>query len=270
MKRGIRVKFSCCIETIYTQFPFIDRISKAAEAGFDYVEFWNWGNKDIPAIKKALADTKIKLATLQGSQGGVLVDSRDSETYIAGVRESLKLARELEAKAVFCMSDIMQEDRSVKPHQRPLTESEMFENSVKVLKVLARDAEKAGIILVIEPLNTRVDHAGYSLSHTADGVSIVKAVGSPYVRLLYDAYHMQIMEGNIIQSIRDYAQYFGHFHIADVPGRNQPGTGELNYINILKVLKQSGYDGIIGFEFFPMGKPDEEVIADVLYSFRGL
>ncbi len=79
---------------------------------------------------------------------------------------------------------------------------------------------------------------------------------------------MQIMEGNIIETIKTNANYFGHFHIADVPGRNQPGTGELNYVNIVKALKDTGYSGIVGFEFIPSGKPDEEVVIEVLKTLK--
>ena len=168
------------------------------------------------------------------------------------------------------MSDIMQEDRSVKPHPYEISKEEMRENTISVLRELAPIAEEAGITLVIEPLNTLVDHAGYSLYSSAEGIEIVKAVNSPAVRLLYDAYHMQIMEGNIIDTIRNNWQYFGHFHIADVPGRNQPGTGELNYNNILKALKETGYAGIVGFEFAPIGKTDEAVIAEVLPACKAI
>ncbi|MDD4080099.1 MAG: TIM barrel protein [Eubacteriales bacterium] len=242
----------------------MDRFKKAKEAGFDYVEFWDWAGKDVDAIERAAEEAQIKIASFQGSIRGVMVDKNDRDIYIEDLKKSIVLASRLKAKAVFCMSDIMQEDRSVKPHQYLISPSEMRENTISVLHELAPIAEEAEVTLVIEPLNTIVDHAGYSLSSTAEGVEIIRAVGSPSVKLLYDAYHMQIMEGNIIETIKANAKYFGHFHIADVPGRHQPGTGELNYANIIKALKDTGYSGIVGFEFSPSGKPDEEVIAEVL------
>lgn len=257
------MKFSCCIEMIYTGRPFIERIGAAAAAGFDAFEFWNWDNKNIPAIQAACAQHHIRPAIFQGSVDGVMVDGNDKDVYVAGVKKSIDLAVELQVPALFCMSDVMQEDRSVKPHARPMSPEEMAENSVAVLKELAPYAEKAGITLVCEPLNTLVDHAGYSLTSTRAGVDIIKAVGSPHVRLLYDAYHMQIMEGNIIETIRENVQYIGYFHIADVPGRNQPGTGELNYVNIIKALHAAGYDGTVGFEFTPVGD-DDTVARDIL------
>lgn len=261
------MKFSCCIEMIYTEYPFLDRIQKAKDDGFDYVEFWNWNDKDIDAIERKLREVGIGLATFQGSIRGVMVDENDREIYIEDMKKSIAMAKRLGAKAIFCMSDILQEDRSVKPHSREISKEEMYANSVSVLRELAPFAEGAGITLVIEPLNTLVDHRGYSLCSSAEGVAIVEAVNSPAVRLLYDAYHMQIMEGNIIESIRNHWKCFGHFHIADVPGRHQPGTGELNYGNILKALKETGYEGIVGFEFAPTGQ-SEAVIAEVMAACR--
>lgn len=264
------MKFSCCIEMIYTQYPFLERFQKAKEAGFDYVEFWDWSDKDIDAIERTIKETGMPVATFQGSIRGVMVDKNDKDIYIEDMKKSILTAARLGAKAIFCMSDIMQEDRSVKPHTYDIPADEMRENTIAVLKVLAPIAEAAGITLVLEPLNTLVDHAGYSLYSTLEGAAIVEAVASPNVRLLYDAYHMQIMEGNIIDTIRKNHQHFGHFHIADVPGRNQPGTGELNYENILKALKETGYKGIVGFEFAPTGKSDEEVIAEVLPALKSI
>ena len=264
------MEFSCCIEMIYTQYPFLERFRKAKEAGFDYVEFWNWIDKDIDAIEKTMKEVGIRVATFQGSIRGVMVDKNDRDVYIEDMKKSIAVAKRLGAKAIFCMSDIMQEDRSVKPHAYEISPEEMRENTISVLKELAPFAEEAGIMLVIEPLNTLVDHANYSLFSSKEGIEIVKAVNSPNVRLLYDAYHMQIMEGNIIDTIRNNWQYFGHFHIADVPGRNQPGVGELNYNNILKELKSTGYKGIVGFEFSPVGKADEDVIAEILPACRAI
>ena len=260
------MKFSCCIEMIYTSLPLTDRIAKAADAGFDYFEFWNWQEKDIDAIKRAIDKYGIKPASFQGSLNGVMVDCNDKEIYVKDVEKSIDLAKELGALAVFCISDILQEDRSVKPHPRPISEEEAFASSVDVLKTVSKYADKNGINIVIEPLNTLVDHAGYSLYSTKAGVDIIKAVDSPRVRLLYDAYHMQIMEGNIIDTIKQYHQYFGHFHVADVPGRHQPGTGELNYMNILTALKETGYQDIVGFEYDPVTQG--ESVENVLKAFK--
>lgn len=262
------MKFSCCIEMIYTEYEFIRRFEKAREDGFEYVEFWNWDNKDIPAVKKALSDNGLKLAAFQGNSLGRMVDVKESELYLEGVKRGLEVAKELGALNMFLMSDIMQEDRSVKPMDRPCSDEEKQNVSVSMLKRIAPMMEDAGVTAVIEPLNTIVDHRGYSLCGTAPAVDILKKVDSPNVRLLYDAYHMQIMEGNIIDTIKKYHNWFGHFHIADVPGRFEPGTGELNYLNILKALADTGYERLVGFELEPHSAPDSQVMRAMLKEYR--
>jgi len=105
--------------------------------------------------------------------------------------------------------------------------------------------------LAVEPLNTLVDHVGYFLDSSEEGLRIVEEVASPAVGLLYDVYHMQIMEGNLIATIRRNVDAIYHVHIGDVPGRHEPGTGEINYANVLRALDEAGYDGWCGMEFSP-------------------
>ncbi|MHC1762576.1 MAG: hydroxypyruvate isomerase family protein [Negativicutes bacterium] len=264
------MKFSCCIEMIFTEVPFIERFRKAKESGFEYVEFWNWDTKDIAAIKNELVKNGLKLAAFQGNHKGRMINAEDQDIYFQGVVQGLEIAKELGALNIFVMSDILQEDRSVLPLDRPISEDEKRSNSIMMLKKLAPLAERAGVTLVIEPLNTYIDHRGYSLFNTKPAVEIVKEVGSPNVKLLYDMYHMQIMEGNISDNITQYHKYFGHVHIADVQGRGQPGTGELNYVHILQVLKNTGYDRIVGWEFTPVGGDSETVVKDTFKLFSSL
>lgn len=263
------MKFSCCIEMIFTEVEFIKRFEAAKKAGFEYVEFWNWNNKDIPAIKRELQNTGLKLAAFQGNGRGRMVDKNDHVVYLEDVKKGLEVAAELKSMNAFVMSDILQEDRTVKPMDHPISDEEKLENTLIMLRQIAPLAKDAGVTMVIEPLNIYVDHAGYSLCNTAPGADIIKEVNHPNIRLLYDAYHMQIMEGNICENIKKYHSYFGHFHIADVPGRFQPGTGELNYVNILKALKDTGYDRIVGWEFEPKGS-SEQVVKDTFAMLSGI
>ena len=112
-------------------------------------------------------------------------------------------------------------------------------------------AEKHDVVYSLEQLNTKVDHAGYPFSQVEDVVRLIEQVGSPRIRLLCDVYHIQIEEGNVIQSLQDYHEYIGYVHVADVPGRHEPGTGEINYPKIASVLRDLGYDGVVGMEAFP-------------------
>lgn len=258
------MKYSCCIEMLFTEYEFTERIYKAKEAGFDCVEFWCWDNKDIAAVKRALAETGMEVAIMQGNLEGRMVDRHDKALYLAGVAQSVEVARELGVKNLFLMSDIMNDDRSVKEAPYPISAEQKTAATIDILKELIPIAEANDITFVIEPLNTLVDHKGYSLCHSSPGAEIIRAVGHPRIGLLYDAYHMQIMEGNIIDSIKANYDTFGYFHIADVPGRCQPGTGELNYVNIIKALKETGYDKYTGFEFEARGASSMEVCTQVM------
>jgi hydroxypyruvate isomerase len=130
------------------------------------------------------------------------------------------------------------------------------EATTEGLRRVARAAEEAGITLVLELLNSKVDHADYQADHTAWGLKVCAMVGSPRVRLLYDIYHMQIMEGDIIRTIRDHGAYFAHYHTGGVPGRGELGDAqELNYPAIVRAILATGYEGYLGQEFVPAGDP---------------
>ena len=255
------MKFSCCIEMLFTEYPFVERVYQAKKAGFDAVEFWTWEDKDLAALKKALGETGLEVGVFQGNMGGRMVDAGDRAVYIEGVKRSAEAAGRLGAKALFLMSDILREDRSVLEADKPLAPEEKLENARAVLEELAPIGRDAGICFLIEPLNTLVDHRGYSLCKSAPAFRLVKELHSPNVKVLYDAYHMQIMEGNIIDAIRAHIEEIGYFHMADVPGRCEPGTGEMNYRNILKALESAGYKGTVGFEFSPSQGDSAAAIA---------
>ncbi|HEY0753752.1 MAG TPA: TIM barrel protein [Ktedonobacteraceae bacterium] len=124
------------------------------------------------------------------------------------------------------------------------------------LRRVAPMAEAAGVTLVMELLNSKLDHPDYQCDHTAWGVEVCRLVDSPRVKLLYDIYHMQIMEGDIIRTIRDNHAFFGHYHTAGNPGRHElDETQELNYPPIIRTLLDTGYTGYLGQEFVPLGDP---------------
>jgi hydroxypyruvate isomerase len=124
------------------------------------------------------------------------------------------------------------------------------------LRRVAQAAEDTGVNLVLELLNSKVNHADYQCDKTAWGVEVCRMVGSPRVKLLYDIYHMQVMEGDIIRTIRDSHAFFGHYHTAGNPGRNEiDDTQELNYPAIVRAIAATGYDGFLGQEFIPNGDP---------------
>ena len=262
------MKSSVCIEMIYTEVPFMDRIQKSAEAGFDAIEFWNWDNKDLPAIKAAAVEAGIGIAAFQANLGGTLIHPDQREGFVAGIAQSLEKAREVGSPGLFLLTDELAEDRSVRFQYPELTLEDKYESVLAGLKLIAPLAEEAGVTLGLEPLNSQVDHVGYFLDDTAIGFDLVRAIDSPYIKLLYDIYHMQIMEGNVIETLTGNLDVIGHVHVADVPGRHEPGTGELNYANIVASLRQAGYDKYVGFEFDPKA-PSDEAVATSLALLKG-
>ena len=182
---------------------------------------------------------------------------------MSSIALSLEKAREVGSPGLFLLTDELAEDRSVRFQYPELTTEEKYESVLEGLKAIAPLAEEAGVTLLLEPLNSLVDHAGYFLDRSALGFELVRAVDSPRIKVLYDIYHMQVMEGNIIQTLTGNLDVIGHIHVADVPGRHEPGSGELNYANIMEALCQADYDKYVGFEFDPKAPSDEAVITSL-------
>ena len=128
---------------------------------------------------------------------------------------------------------------------------------VEGLKACVPYLEESGITLVVEPLNTRVDHAGYYLSSSDEAAEIMKEVGSPYVKMLFDIYHQQIMEGDLIRRIKEYIPYIGHFHAAGNPGRHELYQSEVDYGKVFAAIQETGYEGCVGLEYFPLDDPEK-------------
>ena len=262
------MKSSVCIEMVFTEYPFLERIERTAEAGFDAIEFWNWDNKDLPAIKAAVDKAGLGIAAFQANLGGTLVHPGHRDSFVASIRKSLDKAQELGAPSVFLLTDELGDDRSVRFQFPELGEEEKYQSVLGGLAALAPLAEEAGVTLVLEPLNTRADHPGYFLNRSHIGFELVREVDSPHIKVLYDIYHMQVMEGNVIETLTGNLDVIQHVHVADVPGRHQPGTGELNFGNIFRALREASYDKYVGFELDPT-VPSEEAMADCLALLEG-
>lgn len=262
------MKASVCIEMVYAEYPFLDRIKIAKEQGFDAVEFWNWDNKDMPAIKKTADEAGIDIATFQSNRGGTLINPAHRKDFIAGIKESLAMAVEMGCKKMFILTDELGDDRGVKYKFPELSEAEKRQSVVDGLKEIAPLAEKAGVTLVLEPLNILVDHAGYWLKSSEIAFELIREVNSPNIRMLFDIYHQQITEGNIIERLTKNLDVIAHVHVADVPGRHEPGTGELNYEVILKKLRDAGYQEFVGLEYESI-VPSKVSAAAALKLIRG-
>jgi len=237
------LKLSACIEMIYNQVPeFTGRIERVADCGLKAVEFWGWKNKDLEGIAKFADDLGMAIAGFVCESDGALVDPSNTQAWVEGAKVSI-----LQAKQVGVPTLIVTTGQEMDSIGR----TEQHAAVVAGLKGIAPFAEDNGITLVLEPLNIAVDHKGYYLATSDEGFEILREVDSPRVKLLYDIYHQQITEGNLIQTFTENIDLIGHFHVADVPGRNEPGTGEINYANVFRAIAATDYAGYIGLEFAP-------------------
>ncbi|MBN1346040.1 MAG: TIM barrel protein [Phycisphaerae bacterium] len=228
------------------QMTLDDLFKASARIGYAAVEMWGRGDdfEDVCALAKK---HKLVVASMVGhaSLPDGLNKRSNHERIEAELKESIDLAAKHGIRGVICFSGNRQ------PH---MSEMEAIEACVDGLRLVAPYAEAKGVNVNLELLNSKRDHAGYQCDHTAWGAAVVQRVASPCVKLLYDIYHMAIMEGDLIQTIRDHIQWIGHFHTAGNPGRNDmDDTQELNYAGICKAIAQTGYDLYVGHEFKPKG-----------------
>lgn len=244
------VRLSCCIEALFNKIPYPERIKKSAKLGVPAFEFWGWSNKDLDEIKKAQDEAGIQLATFSCESGGPLVDPNCRDNLVEGTKRSIETAKKLD-----CQRLLITTGNEIQGVSR----AAQHKSIVDGLKAIAGLLEDAGIIITLEPLNILVNHKGYYLYTSEEGFEIIGEVGSPNVKLLYDIYHQQITEGNLIDTITANINKIGHFHMADVPGRHEPGTGEINYKNVFKAISETDYDGFVGMEFWPVAPDDEAV-----------
>jgi len=242
------VRFSVCIEMIFRELPFLDRIDAVAKAGFSSFEFWRWRPKDIEAISERKEENALDIAAFCVDPMGQIVDQRTRDEFIKGVKDSIEVASRLECSTLIVTTGNEMEGVSREVQHESIVES---------LKEAAELVEEADVTLVLEPLNILVDHKGYYLSSSHEGFKVLEQVSSPNVKLLYDAYHQQITEGNIIDTISKNLGSIGHIHTADVPGRHEPGTGEIDYANVFSKIDELGYQGFVGLEFRPLTDSSE-------------
>lgn len=179
------------------------------------------------------------------------VDPDHYRPYLQELQKSIDAANALGAPSVTIHSNALGDGGVVVNHYEALSDTVKLTSMVRTLTAAAKMAEENEITLNLEALNTFTDHVGNFLASTRMAAEVVRLIGSPNLKVLYDVYHMQINEGNLCWNIKTFGDTFGHVHIADVPGRHEPGTGEINYPAVLRALDATGYTGIVGCELFP-------------------
>ncbi|NLK07397.1 MAG: TIM barrel protein [Firmicutes bacterium] len=249
------MRLSPCIEMLFREDDLPTRLQKVKDLGYEGFEFWGWQNKDIDELAAAASElglSVVALCTLFVS----LVDASQRDAYVDGLKQSIEVAKKLGCTTLISQTGAELPD---------VSREEQGQSLVDGLKACAPILEAEGITLVVEPLNILVNHKGYFLSRSPEAFDLIRRVDSPNVKILYDVYHQQITEGHLIPTIRENIDLIGHFHIADNPGRHEPGTGEINYQNVLQAIKDTGYEGWVGLEYRPSeGKGSQKSLEEVL------
>ena len=256
------MKKCACIDTLYTEIDFYERFKAAKNDGFELVEFWDYRNRDLNKMKKSAEDAGITISGFNGDADFSLVDPTHKDDYLKYLKQSLETAKFLGALSVTIHSNALGDGGIVVNHYTELSHTTKLCSMYDILSKAAKMAESYKIRLNLEALNITTDHVGNFLENTDMAVDMIKLINSDYLKILYDAYHMQLNEGKICDTITKSIDYIGHIHIADAPGRNEPGTGEINYKNIFKCLETQGYKYGIGFELFP--KTNTQVAVEAI------
>ncbi len=255
-------RFAANLSMLFTEAPFLERFALARAAGFDGVEFLFPYAYAKDQLQQALAQNHLTQVLFNlppgdwdaGERGIACLPDRVAE-FRAGVDQALDYAQALGCRQVNCLAGL-----------RPatVTEDEAWQTLVANVGYAADKLAGQGITLCLEAINSRVDMPGFALDTSGKVLALIEQVDTDNVRLQYDVYHMQIMEGDLVRSMECLLPWIGHIQFADNPGRHEPGTGEINFSNVFGAIDRMGYDGWVSAEYRPSGKT-----ADSLAWFPG-
>jgi 2-dehydrotetronate isomerase len=243
---------SANISFMFMERPFLERFGAAAAAGFPAVECHFPYEHPIPELRKALRKAGVRLTGINTAPGdqagdwGLACDPARRAAFRAGVRQALRYAKALDVPTIHVMAGMVADADRKKARRAYMAN----------MAWAADEAAKAGKTIVSEPLNTR-DKPGYFISRSDDVVAMIREIGRPNLKLMFDCYHVQIMEGDVTKRLETHRDVIGHVQIAAVPSRNEPDEGELDHRHLFKALKAIGYAGYIGCEYKPRGRTED-------------
>ncbi|NHM31439.1 hydroxypyruvate isomerase family protein [Neobacillus terrae] len=242
-------KFAVNLSTVFIEVPFLERFKKARECGFSFVECQFPYSYSIENIQQELEQNQLLMVLLNLPPGnwekgdrGIAADPNRVEEFRKSVMEGIKYATALNVSKIHCMAGIVDSDAARKVY-------------IDNLRYAGSEMAKHGLTVLIEPIN-QFDMPGYFLSDLYQAAEILKAVNLPNVKLQFDFYHVERIHGNSLSLYKQFAEQVDHVQIADVPGRHEPGTGEMDYQKIIHYLNNT-YNGQIGLEYTPSGKSEE-------------
>ena len=256
-QRGLRLSTTWWL---VSRMPTADALALLAQLGYDGYEMFDWRDPKALDTFVGLKDKyPLRCECLVGNKGVTapgcgLVNPREREEFLRQTALGIDAAKKMNCPQLVTLTG---------NELGGMPRSEQMSNAVAALRAAAPMLEKAGVTAIVEILNTYVNHAGYFLYYVRDGAELIDRVGSPNVKLLFDIYHIQIMEGNLIENIRSNIDRIGHFHVGDVPGRHEPGTGEINYRNVFQAIYDLGdrFKGSVALEYSPLAPLEDDLAA---------
>ncbi|CAM2156632.1 hydroxypyruvate isomerase [Pararobbsia alpina] len=241
------LELAVCAEMTFRDLPFTERVRRISELGFQ-VEIWDWTKHDIAA----LVATGASFSSMTGYIEGDLITEAGAQALLKTAEQSIKAAKQLSCPRLNLHGTGLGPG-GLPVNPTTVVTGEMWLSAQRTLTRIAELGRRFDVVFCLENLNTEVDHPGVPFAKAADTLALIKAVDSPHLRLNLDLYHAQIGEGNLIELVRKALPYIGEIQVADVPGRCEPGTGEIYYPAVASALNQLGYRGVVAMEAWASG-----------------
>ncbi len=245
VKRKYKLRYAPHLTILARELTIPQRLELIAEHGFDATEYnglLKHPLNEVEEIRKKMDNLGIEMGIFVANPGGWdiagLVNPKQRDNFLAEIKKTIEYHKVIGNKSVTTLTG---------PALPGVSRSSQRRSAIEGLKRAAELLEKTDLALVVEPLN-HIDHPGFFMTHSDELAEIIAAVNSKNARMLFDLYHLQITEGNLINNFRAYVDLIGYVQTGDVPGRKEPGTGEVNYRNVFKAIYDAGYRGIIGME----------------------
>lgn len=239
-----------CAEMIFRDKPVLDRLAIITDLGFE-AEIWDWTQHNI----KELAASKAIFSSMTGYITGSLADEDGANELLRTAKKSIEIAKEINCPRLNLHGTGL-DGNGLPIIKSEVTTSKMWLKAYDTLQRIADLGEEAEVVFMLENLNEAVDHPKTPFAKADDTITLIEAIDRPSLRLNLDLYHAQIGEGNLIELCHRALPYIGEIQVADVPGRQEPGTGEINYPVIARALNDMGYTGTIGFEGWPSAEDE--------------
>ena len=240
--------YSVCVPAVFRGKKIEDVLPAVRRAGFDYYEFWGWQGVDVDACYAAQQREGLKLRTLC-TKAEPLTNPQKRQEYVDGLKATAEICKKMGAKVIITQVGSEQEGMSREAQHVSIVEG---------LRACVPVLEEHDLVLMIEPLNTKINHPGYYMWSSEEAFQIVDEVGSKHVKVLYDIYHQHITGDLSVEKIVQNLDKIAHFHVAGFPGRHEPLIdSEIDYPTILRAIKECGYQGSVGLEYMPVNDAEE-------------